>query len=200
MIMSINLLRGTTFVFPDLACAIWYRDLDIIWSSLWKHIFTFTLISCTVKVAFWVVVATASVTWVDMCIHVFASSELGSNRARVSRRACICCVSKYTRVGCTGSPGRHLIVHVHSRCTRYALNARYHDYMSWSPSRRNSYRRLARGTHLRFGSRCIVGNVAYMCSAANPITRNVVLVLFSDRVIMRSSPNIEGERIKPVKG
>ena len=33
----------------------------------------------------------ASVTWVDMCIHVFASSELGSNRARVSRRACICC-------------------------------------------------------------------------------------------------------------
>ena len=41
----------------------------------------------------------------------------GSNRARAAR-ACICCVPKYTRVGCTG-PGRHLHVRAHSRYTRY---------------------------------------------------------------------------------
>ena len=32
------------------------RDIMLLF-RLWKHIFTFTLISCTVKVAFWVVVA-----------------------------------------------------------------------------------------------------------------------------------------------
>ena len=73
-----------------------------------KHIFTFTLISCTAKSGLWV--------W-------------GSNRARVSRRTCICCVPKYTRVGCTGvaraSPScvRAFALHV------YALDTRYHDYM-----------------------------------------------------------------------
>ena len=63
MIMSMNRLRGTTFVFPDLGSPNWIlRIADIMLFRLWKHIFTFTLISCTVKSGLWVVVATASVT------------------------------------------------------------------------------------------------------------------------------------------
>ena len=39
------------FVIPDLACAIWYRDLDIIWFALWKHVFgVFT--TCTTRCGF----------------------------------------------------------------------------------------------------------------------------------------------------
>ena len=33
---------------------------------------------------------------------------------------------------CTGVPGRRLTAHAHSRYTRYALDTRYHDYMSCS--------------------------------------------------------------------
>ena len=46
--------------------------------------------------------------------------------------------------GAQACPGRRLTAHAHSRYTRYTLDTRYHDYMSWSPARRNSYRRLAR--------------------------------------------------------
>ena len=36
---------------PRLACAIWYRDLDIIWFALWKHVFgVFTI--CTTRCGF----------------------------------------------------------------------------------------------------------------------------------------------------
>ena len=76
MLMSINRFAWHTFVFPDLGSPNWsLRIADIIF-RLWKHIFTFTLISCTVKVAFWMVVATASVAWFDMRMHVFAVNRL----------------------------------------------------------------------------------------------------------------------------
>ena len=77
-----------------------------------KHIFTFTLISCTAK------------KWP---LGLWGIKPVHS----VSRRTCICCVPKYTRVGLHGrgngpSPSscvRAFALHV------YALDTRYHDYM-----------------------------------------------------------------------
>ena len=150
MIMSMNRLRGTTFVFPDLGSPNWIlRIADIMLFRLWKHIFTFTLISCTVKSGLWVGdngkcnviwhvyarvlrvsrkrrVNHVIVTTTNRSIDCFASSELGSNRARVSRRACICCVLEYTRVGCTGvaraSPSCVRAFALHALRTRYAIS------------------------------------------------------------------------------
>ena len=63
MLMSINRFAWHTFVFPDLGSPNWIlRIADIMLFRLWKHIFTFTLISCTVKSGLWVWATTASIT------------------------------------------------------------------------------------------------------------------------------------------